>query len=35
MFDLEIYEIINILGLFIGIAFCVIAQKNNFVLVVQ
>ncbi|WP_368030437.1 YeeE/YedE family protein [Arcobacter sp. s6] len=30
MFDLEIYEIINILGLFIGIAFGVIAQKNQF-----
>ena len=30
MFDLEIYEIVNILGLFIGIAFGVIAQKNQF-----
>ena len=30
MFDLETYEIINILGLFIGIAFGVIAQKNQF-----
>lgn len=30
MFDLEIYEIINILGLFIGIAFGIIAQKNQF-----
>lgn len=30
MFDLEIYEIVNILGLFIGIAFGIIAQKNQF-----
>ena len=30
MFDLEIYETINILGLFIGIAFGAIAQKNQF-----
>ena len=30
MFDLEIYEIVNILGLLIGIAFGVIAQKNQF-----
>ena len=30
MFDLEIYEIVNILGLLIGIAFGVIAQKNKF-----
>ena len=30
MFELEIYEIVNILGLFIGIAFGVIAQKNQF-----
>lgn len=30
MFDLETYEIVNILGLFIGIAFGVIAQKNQF-----
>ena len=30
MFDLETYQIINILGLFIGIAFGVIAQKNQF-----
>ena len=35
MFDLEIYEIVNILGLLIGIAFGVIAQKINSVLVVQ
>ncbi|MFA9239802.1 MAG: YeeE/YedE family protein [Candidatus Paceibacteria bacterium] len=30
MFDLETYEIVNILGLFIGIAFGVIAQKKQF-----
>lgn len=30
MFDLETYEIVNILGLIIGIAFGVIAQKNQF-----
>lgn len=30
MLDLEIYEIINILGVFIGIAFGIIAQKNQF-----
>uniref|UniRef100_UPI00404776C3 YeeE/YedE family protein n=1 Tax=Aliarcobacter sp. TaxID=2321116 RepID=UPI00404776C3 len=30
MFDLEIYQIINILGLIIGLAFGVIAQKNQF-----
>jgi uncharacterized protein len=30
MFDLEIYQIINILGLIIGITFGVIAQKNQF-----
>lgn len=30
MFDLETYKIVNILGLFIGIAFGVIAQKNQF-----
>ena len=30
MFDLETYEIVNILGLLIGIAFGVIAQKNQF-----
>lgn len=36
MFDLEIYEIVNILGLIIGIAFGIIAQKKiSFVLVVQ
>lgn len=30
MFDLEIYEIVNILGLFIGITFGIISQKNQF-----
>lgn len=30
MFELEIYEIINILGLIIGLAFGAIAQKNQF-----
>ncbi|MDD2895944.1 MAG: YeeE/YedE family protein [Aliarcobacter sp.] len=30
MFDLETYEIVNILGLIIGITFGVIAQKNQF-----
>ena len=30
MFDLEIYETINILGLFIGISFGAIEQKNQF-----
>ena len=30
MFELEIYEIVNILGLVIGVAFGVIAQKNQF-----
>ena len=30
MFDLEIYEIVNILGLVIGLIFGAIAQKNQF-----
>lgn len=30
MFDLEVYELINILGLCIGLAFGAIAQKNQF-----
>jgi uncharacterized membrane protein YedE/YeeE len=30
MFELEIYEIINILGLIIGLLFGIIAQKNQF-----
>lgn len=30
MFDLETYELVNILGLFIGIIFGIIAQKNQF-----
>ena len=30
MFDLEIYEIINILGLGLGMLFGMIAQKNQF-----
>jgi uncharacterized protein len=30
MFDLEVYEVINIIGLIIGISFGVIAQKNQF-----
>ena len=30
MFDLEIYEIINILGIILGIVFGMIAQKNQF-----
>lgn len=30
MFDLETFELINILGLFIGLAFGAIAQKNQF-----
>jgi hypothetical protein len=30
MFDLEIYEIINILGLGLGMLFGIVAQKNQF-----
>lgn len=30
MFELETYEIVNILGLIIGLAFGMIAQKNQF-----
>lgn len=32
--DFEVYEIINILGLIIGLTFGMIAQKNSSVLVV-